>query len=407
MNHYEERLQKIAVERYIRESGLNLPSAPPSYSAQSPPPTSSPPQGPAAQIAISSDAQVPATQNGSLSNSQVPTAQNGSLSSSQVPTAQNGSLSNLLSFSTLDVFTLKQFKGNQLAVVHVPSNLSDSDALTQERKQKIAREFNFSETVFIHEPVPGSQAHKIDIFTVKEELPFAGHPVIGTLNYMAQRVDPPLRDVTLLCKAGPIVGLYHQNENVSQAEIPQNLRIHNELVPSRFILSSQPDALQNILALDFFPVVSIVKGLSFVLINVPSVLPYLEMLEPTSFTFDASKIVFDEGWENSFLGAYFFAKTSHPQQATTSIRARMLERSVGEDAATGSAASALACFLALKDGTPGKTHRYNIQQGIEMGRPSDIGVSVELNSSGKSVSSLILAGSAVLVTQGTMTMPKT
>lgn len=393
MNDYEERLQKIAIERYIRESGTNLPSAPPSYSAQSPPPTSSPPQGPAAQNAISSESQVPAAQNGSLSNS-------------RVPAAQNRSSSKLLSFSTLDVFTLEQFRGNQLAVVHVPSSLSDSDALTQERKQKIAREFNFSETVFIHDPVPGSQDHRVDIFTVKEELPFAGHPVIGTINYMARRVDPPLERVTLLCKAGPIEGLYHQKETVSQAEIPQNLRIHHEHVPSRLMLSSQPDALQNILALDFFPVVSIVKGLSFVLINVPSVLPYLEMLEPTGFNFDASKIKFDEGWENSFVGAYFFAKTSHPAQGVISIRARMFERSVGEDAATGSAASALAGFLALKDGTPGKSYRYNIQQGIEMGRPSDIGVSVDLNSSGKAVSSLVLAGSAVLVTQGTMTLPK-
>ena len=380
MNDYEERLQKIAVERYIRESGMNLPSAPPSYSAQSPPPASSPPQGPAAQNTISSV--------------------------SQAPAAQNGSSSQSLSFSTLDVFTLRQFTGNQLAVVLVPSSPSDSDALTQEKKQKIAREFNFSETVFVHDPLPGSQGHRIDIFTVKEELPFAGHPVIGTINYMAQRVDPPLPRVTLLCKAGPIYGLYHDKETVSQAEIPQDLKIHQELVPSRLMLSSQPDALQNILAMDSFPVVSVVKGLSFVLINVPSVLPYLEMVEPTGFSFDASKIKFDEGWEDSFVGAYFYAKTSHPAQGIVSLRARMLERSVGEDAATGSAASALACFLALKDGNPDKTYRFNIQQGIEMGRASDIGVSVELDARGKGVKSLILAGSAVLVTQGTLTLSK-
>lgn len=393
MNDYEERLQKIAIDRYIKDSGMNLPTAPPSYSAPSPPPTSSPTQGPAAQNAISSDAQVP-------------TAQNGSLSNSQVPAGQNRSSSKFLSFSTLDVFTLTQFRGNQLAVVHVPSSPSDSDALTQEIKQKIAREFNFSETVFIHEPIPGSQDHEIEIFTVKEELPFAGHPVIGTLNYLAQRVDPPLQRLTLLCKAGLIRGRYHQKGSISQAEIPQDLRIHKELVPSGLMLSTQPDALKNILSLDYFPVVSIVKGLSFVLVNVPSVHPYLEMLEPSGFDFDASKIKFDEGWENSFIGAYFYTKTSHPQQAAISIKARMFERSVGEDAATGSAASALACYLALKDGTPGKDYRFNIQQGIEMGRPSDIGVSVELNSSGKGVSNLVLAGSAVLVTQGTMTLPK-
>ena len=307
MNAYEERLQKIAVDRYIRESGMNPPTAPPSYSAPTPPPSSSPAQGLAAQNAI--------------------------MSNPQVPAAQNGSSSKSLSFSTLDVFTLEKFSGNQLAAIHVPSNLSDSDALTQETKQKIAPEFNFSETVFIHEPVSGSQDHRIEIFTVKEELPIAGHPVIGTLNYLAQRVDPPLNRLTLLCKAGLIRGRYHQKDSVSQAEIPhQNLRIHEELVPSGLRLSSQPHPLQNILALDFFPVVSIAKGLSFVLISVPSVHPYLEMLEPTGFDFDASKIRFDEGWEKGFVGAYFYTKTSHPQQAMISIKARMFERSVGEDA---------------------------------------------------------------------------
>ena len=380
MNDYEERLQKIAVDRYIRESGINPPSAPPSYSAQSPPPTSSPPQGPIAQNTISSV--------------------------SQVAAAQNEFSSQSLSFSTLDVFTTKQFTGNQLAVVLVPPSLSGSDALTKDIKQKIAREFNFSETVFVHDPLPGSQGHRIEIFTVEEELPFAGHPVIGTINYMAQRVDPPLPSVNLLCKAGLIYGHYHDKEGVSQAELPYTLQIHYQLVPSRLMLSSQPDALQNILALDHFPVVSIVKGLSFVLINVPSVLPYLEMVEPSCFNFDPSKIKLDEGWEDSFVGAYFYTKTSHPGQGVISLRARMLERSVGEDAATGSAASALACFLALKDGNPNKTYRFNIQQGIEMGRASDIGVSVDLEKDGKSVKSLVLAGSAVLVTQGTLTLPK-
>ena len=273
-------------------------------------------------------------------------------------------------------------------------------------KQTIAREFNFSETVFIHDFLRGSQGHRIEIFTVKEELPFAGHPVIGTINYMTQRKNPPLPSVDLLCKAGLIHGFYHDKEGVSQAELPHTFQIHYQLVPSRLMLSSQPDALQKILALDHFPVVSIVKGLSFVLINVPSVLPYLEMVEPNCFNFDLSKIKLDEGWEDSFVGAYFYTKTSHPGHGVISLRARMLERSVGEDAATGSAASALACFLALKDGNPNKTYRFNIQQGGEMGRASDIGVSVDLEKDGKSVKSLVLAGSAVLVTQGTLTLPR-
>ena len=366
MNEFEERIQRLAVKRYIKESGMTDAVAPPSYSAPSPSQSPCPPP---------------------------------------VPVIQNEAPSNSLLFNTLDVFTLTRFSGNQLAIVHVPSNLSISGALTQGMKQRIAREFNFAETVFLHEPLPGSLDQRLDIFTLKEELPFAGHPVIGTINYMCQRVDPPLERVVLLCKAGPIVGMYHHKERVAQAELPHNIRFHHELVPSRLILKSQPDALQNLLALDFFPMVSIVKGMSFVLINLASVLPYLEMVDPDRFDFDVSKVKFDEGWEDSFVGAYFYARTSQPNTEITTIRARMLEPSVGEDAATGSAASTLGCFLALKDGTPDKIYRFNIQQGLEMGRASDIGVSVTLDSTGKAVSRVILAGSAILVTQGTMIPP--
>lgn len=80
-----------------------------------------------------------------------------------------------LSFTIIDVFTTARYAGNQLAIVEVPAEHNDS--LTQSQKQKIAAEFNFSETTFLHLPPPGEQVVEpvVDIFTTKAELPFAGH----------------------------------------------------------------------------------------------------------------------------------------------------------------------------------------------------------------------------------------
>lgn len=80
-----------------------------------------------------------------------------------------------LDFVVVDVFTAKRYEGNPLAIVRMPPSVK----LTQEQKQNIAREFNLSETTFLHEPTDSESAWTVDIFTVQAELPFAGHPTIG------------------------------------------------------------------------------------------------------------------------------------------------------------------------------------------------------------------------------------
>lgn len=89
-------------------------------------------------------------------------------------------------FVTFDVFTETRFKGNPLAIVWVPRNVS----LEQEAKQKIAREFNLSETVFLYDIEDRSLDRKIDIFIPTKEIPFAGHPTIGTICYLCAGNGP-------------------------------------------------------------------------------------------------------------------------------------------------------------------------------------------------------------------------
>ncbi|KAJ3549211.1 hypothetical protein NM208_g596 [Fusarium decemcellulare] len=100
-------------------------------------------------------------------------------------------------YTILDVFTETPFKGNPLAVVTIPPGV----VLEQVRKQAIAREFNLSETTFVHdvEDPRATNERRFDIFTPQQELPFAGHPTIGTAVYLH---DQGVQ--TLVAKAGPI-----------------------------------------------------------------------------------------------------------------------------------------------------------------------------------------------------------
>ena len=318
-----------------------------------------------------------------------------------------------LSFSTVDVFTKKAFRGNQLAIIYMPTNTT----LSQQNKQAIAREFNFSESVFLHdaeEQQEGSdhRRHKVDIFTTAEELPFAGHPTIGTLVHLCRSASPPLSRVTLVTKAGPIVGRYDAASEMAEAEIPHDVCLHEKRVPREAVLSSQM-SLNNQEAmgpgLPQLPLVSIVKGMSFILIELDR---GLERLDGQSQKIVKGSVELDTGWAPSLIGAYYFTvdrisgSGRDDRSLRYQIRARMLEESIGEDPATGSAASCLAVYLALQGGKDDGVYEFDIEQGIDMGRASLINVKVELAAGGKKVAKVILAGSAVLVTEGKLHMPK-
>jgi PhzF family phenazine biosynthesis protein len=319
-----------------------------------------------------------------------------------------------LDFVTLDVFTTERFKGNPLAIVKVPRN---SD-LNQNKQQLIAREFNFSETVFLHEREEGTSTWKIDIFTTTAELPFAGHPTVGTLCYIGSTLDSPTQELMLSTKAGPIAARYGSVTQLAEAEIPHNVRIHQSTVSWQQVVESQPslpqvsDGKENCIWEQWiysgpddsdttFPVVSIVKGMTFVLVGFPSG-NFLHEIEKSKLAINQDKSELDRGWSPSFVAPYFYHRSWIRSNEITRIEARMIDPEMGEDPATGSAACALGSYLALQGGEAGKTYRYEIDQGVNMDRDSRIGVTVTLDESGKRVKRVLLAGSAVLVTQGTI-----
>ncbi|KAL6721208.1 hypothetical protein ACLMJK_000310 [Lecanora helva] len=287
---------------------------------------------------------------------------------------------NALSFATVDVFTTSSFKGNQLAVVELPAGFDP----TPEMKHTIAREFNFSETVFVYPTAPDTfeDSRRLSIFTLNGELPFAGHPVIGAACHICQNVEVGANKIYLRCLAGLIQVQYNQDERIAEIQVPHEVRIHRQPVSARAVLKSQSYLSRTSIITSELPVASIVKGMSFVLVNLPSTVSHLEKLEGGPLGVDVSSVHLDEKWPSTFIGCYFYVIESHPSERVVRLRTRMLEASVGEDAATGSAACTLACFLALKDGKQGKTYKYAIEQGVEMGRASEIFVIVTLGLTG-------------------------
>lgn len=109
----------------------------------------------------------------------------------------------------------------------------------------------------------------------------------------------------------------------------------------------------------------------------------------------------DEEWNETFIGMYFFVRLGK-NEGVTRLRTRMIEGPL-EDPATGSAASDLAAYLSLKDGGDSKALKYEIVQGVEMGRRSEILLEVEMDKDG-SISKVHLEGGAVQVMEGRLTV---
>jgi len=317
-----------------------------------------------------------------------------------------------LDFATFDVFTQIRLKGNPLAIVKVPKN----GDLEQDLKQAIAREFNFSETVFLYEAEDDSSPdRRIDIFTTTAELPFAGHPTIGSICCIGESAIAHIGEVfNVRTKAGSIESKYDRERGWAVASIPHNVHIHtSRLTRSRVeSLHSSTETRPQDDLIDLwprgsndsfleFPVVSVVKGMTFILIGLPNVENYLRKLQMGRQMKYVKAIALDEGWSPSFAAPYFYSILSEGQEQPTRIRTRMIEPQLGEDPATGSAACTLGSYMALESGGSGRTYRFDIVQGIEMGRASEIGVEVTLAESGKTVEKVLLSGTAVKVTEGT------
>lgn len=297
-----------------------------------------------------------------------------------------------LHFVTFDVFTTTKFSGNPLAIVHIPA----STELHQQQKQLIAREFNLSETVLIYEPTDDDKQKgdvRIGIFTPWAEINFAGHPTVGTSTYLLRYLqnNPTYAGVKALqARAGRIPISLTEDRTGIELQVAHNVHIHNKP------FADQP--------FSEYPVVSIVKGMTFILAKKGS-LEDLAIPTENLLGADNGYKVFhklDEGYREGIVGTYFYADLGIEDGGVRRLRTRMLSRR--EDPATGSAASALCSYLSLYEAGP-LVRKYHLTQGVEMGRRSDIYIRVTLNADGKSIAEVLLSGTAVKVMEGSVEIP--
>ena len=299
-----------------------------------------------------------------------------------------------LQFVTLDVFTLKRFAGNQLAVVQIPS---DQDVST-EQMQTIAREFNLSETLFIHEQQTGQDGGpewRVRIFVTTAEIPFAGHPTIGASCYALGTLANNARKGRLICNAGPIEVDYA--DGVAKASIPHNFHHHTEHKYTPGQVYTLHPALKKAAR---FPrsidVVSPVKGMNFVCIELPD----LETLGLVDTSGPNPELPGDDGWAEGLWGSFLYVVTDSSEEGLVKVRTRMIQGPL-EDPATGSASCGLSALLAMKMKL-GRSIKFELTQAVEMGRQSDIGVVVTLTDSMKELESVVLSGSSVKVMEGSI-----
>ncbi|KFY20690.1 hypothetical protein V491_03512 [Pseudogymnoascus sp. VKM F-3775] len=313
-----------------------------------------------------------------------------------------------LPYVTLDVFTTKRMAGNPLGVVRLPPG----QCLTQEQKQYIAREFNYSETIFIHETEDEATEHRIDIFMTNAELPFAGHPTIGAAWLLAGSQSSNYESSIkrqIITKAGPIPYQFDTSRKMAFIDVPHDVHVHkHEVSPEEATESGIPISVTEKI-LGPSSVVSIVKGLTFVMVELPS----NDILSTVSGSVHAKKLrgSLDRPWYNeNLLGTWYFVNNGPKEDGTVQISSRMVTNNGSlEDPATGSAASAFSVYFArrlLADGGKDDSFiaSFDITQGADMGRPSKISTEVELDPKTAAVKRVVLGGSAVQVMEGYITI---
>jgi trans-2,3-dihydro-3-hydroxyanthranilate isomerase len=294
-----------------------------------------------------------------------------------------------LTFHTLDVFTTQRFGGNPLAVV------LDADGLDTAGMQAIAREFNLSETVFVLKPANPAHSARIRIFTPVAELPFAGHPTIGAGILLAQLRAPSLGGsrsaiIALEEEIGIVrVGVRLRDGEASFAEFDApRLPTEDGSVPAVEDIAVAVGLIPSEIGFENHRPSSCSAGVPFQFVPVRS----LEAI-------GRARVVASR-WQRTFGSGKAYLYCRETVHTSSHFHARMFAPSVGvaEDPATGSAAAAFAAVVARFDEPPGGEHRYQIEQGFEMGRPSLVQLSLVMNDG--RLQTVRIGGHAVRVADG-------
>jgi len=288
-------------------------------------------------------------------------------------------------FVHLDVFTSRVLEGNQLAV------FTDARGLSDIEMQSLAREMNLAETTFIlprDAATERAEGHKVRIFTVNEELPFAGHPTLGTSWYLQQQSGSA--EVVLDLKVGKIPVRFEQRNGLLFGEMrqaePQFGRAHSHEGIARLLGVAVSELDERL------PIQTVSTGMPF------TIVPFRSLRTLQNFTV---------GWNQmapylATIGspAFFYFVCQETVDSGATLHARMIFYN-GEDPATGSAAGCCTAW-AVKYGVLAPETPGLIEQGIEARRPSFIHIRAAKSQQG--VTDVRVGGNVVHVIDGEVTM---
>ncbi len=289
-----------------------------------------------------------------------------------------------LPFYIVDVFAEEKYAGNQLAVFRAGRDLSDG------RMQCIAREMNFSETTFILSETPVNGGFDVRIFTPGAEVPFAGHPTLGTAHILRTEIFGESRgEIRLNLKVGQIPVTFEKNagpEPVYWMKQPEP--VFGESLPPEIVaplLRLNPDEVDR-----RFPTQEVSTGLPHILVPLRA----LESLKKARVEKDKYFDFVEKRWAKPIL---IFCPEPHNRQNDMSVRMFADWFGVPEDPATGSGNGCLAAYLVR--------HRYlgkekidlRVEQGYEIGRPSLLFLKAEERNGSINV---FVGGKAITVARG-------
>jgi len=354
-------------------------------------------------------------------------------------------------FYTLDVFCDRPFGGNPLAIV------PEATGLTAEEMQRITREFNLSETVFVLPPETAAGTCRVRIFTPGQEIPFAGHPTVGTAFLLAAlgrgTTEPKAgRQGTIAGSTSEaIAGDLTANEITLVLEegigpVPVVVqRLGDRPVSSQLVVTQQPDRWAvDLTAAELAQILNLepedIGWTGATLSQSPNPdLPHPNTPHPESPGLESPDLA-SPPWEpeafscglpycfvpvatRSALGRiqlqidrwqallaptpypHLYCFCPEPEHPEAQFRARMFAPAlgIGEDAATGSAVTALAGYLSARSPVVGdrpETLRWGIEQGVEMGRPSFLSLAVDRGAG--SIVAIRVGGRSVPISEGTI-----
>jgi trans-2,3-dihydro-3-hydroxyanthranilate isomerase len=291
----------------------------------------------------------------------------------------------------LDVFTDQVLTGNQLAVFLAPTGLSD------EEMQLIAREVNFSESTFVFPPESGGTDFRVRIFTPGRELPFAGHPTVGTAFALARagKIAPGTKRVVLGEGIGPVpVDLEWEEASLRFAWMYFREPTFGKTI-------DDVEAVARALGIE----ASDIRSTGLPAQEVSCGLPFLFVPAAPRAAVDRAEL--DRGSMGALLeplalarfGVFLFSKEPGGDDAT--VYSRMLSFDGVEDPATGSASGPLGAYLVHHGVVPKEKAREILsRQGVKMGRPSRVYVSVGLE--GDVIREVRVGGGSAYVGEGTI-----